>query len=260
MLRLALVLSSVFCSLLGNAQTTLQATTSDALAVTLAQKSVVALTGGAPITDVTLNANVISVLGSENNVGTGTFKAKGNRETRVDLALAGGTRSDVRNIAAGFSGGAWETDGNAPKPYAIHNCWIDAPWFFPAFSALSQTTNSNYVFKYVGQEQHGTVNTQHIQVFQVNSDFPPAPQLSAMDFYLDPASFLPLALTFKTHPDTDMNIDISNAVNFANYQNVAGIQVPFHIQHMLNGSVILDITVTNAAVNTGLLDSLFTLP
>ena len=44
MLRLALVSSSIFWSLLTIAQTTPTQTTSDALAVSLAQKSVVALT------------------------------------------------------------------------------------------------------------------------------------------------------------------------------------------------------------------------
>src|SRR5437879_4527958 len=77
---------------------------SDPLAVALAQQSVAALTGGTSVTDVTLNGNVISVLGSDS--GTGTFEAKGTGASRVDLNLNSGTRSEVRSTVNGVPGGA----------------------------------------------------------------------------------------------------------------------------------------------------------
>jgi len=74
--------------------------TSDPAAVSLAQKSVVALTGGASISDVTLNANVTSAWGSGTETGTATFRAGGTSKSRVDLDLSGGvTRSDIRNTS-----------------------------------------------------------------------------------------------------------------------------------------------------------------
>jgi len=123
-------------------------------------------------------------------------------------------------------------------------------------SSLTQTANPNFIFSYVGQEQHGGMNTQHIRVYQ------PGPFLgvSTMDFFLDPASYLPLSVAFNAHPDSDMNTNIPVEILFANYQAVSGIQVPFHFQRMFNGSVVLDATITSALVNTGLPDSLFTLP
>lgn len=57
----------------------------------------------------------------------------------------------------------------------------------------------------------------------------------------------------------DMNTTIPNEIRFAQYKTVNGVQIPFHIQHMLNGLVVLDITVTSATLNTGLLDSQLTL-
>ena len=71
----------------------------DPFAVSLAQKSVAALSGGAAVSDVTLNANVISILGSDTETGTGTFEAKGTTESRVDLMLTSAVRTDVRNVA-----------------------------------------------------------------------------------------------------------------------------------------------------------------
>ena len=233
---------------------------SDPLAVSLAQQSVAALAGGVTISDVTLNASVISIFGSDNGSGTATLKAKGITESRVDLNLGGGTRSDVRNTASGSPGGAWEKNGGTSAPYAGHNCWTDAAWFFPALSSLMQTANPNFIFKYIGQEQHGGVNTQHIRIFQVQGGVSLMQHLSAADFYLDPVSSLPVAIAFQVHPDTDAGTDIAAEVRFANYQPVNGIQVPFHIQRMLDGGVVLDVTVTNAIFNTGLADSTFSLP
>jgi hypothetical protein len=255
--RLISIASLLFCAVCAVAQ---NLPSSDPSAVSLAQKSVAALTGGASVTDVTLNASVISILGSDNETGTGTFTAKGLSESRVDLNLSGGTRSEVRNIANSGPAGAWAKNGGASTAYAGHNTLTDAAWFFPALSSLTQTANPNVVMKYIGQEQHSGVNTQHLQIFQA----PPAgiasvQRLSTTDVYLDAATLLPVAVAFKVHPDKDMNTDIPTEILFANYRSVNGIQVPFHFQRMLNGGVILDVTVTSAALNTGLQDSSFIL-
>jgi hypothetical protein len=255
---IALLLLSAACAL---AQVTQSTSSSDPLAVSLAQKSVAALTGGASVSDVTLSANVTSILGSDNESGTGTFTAKGLRESRMDLSLSGGTRSEVRNIANGGPAGAWSRNGGASTAYAGHNTLTDAAWFFPVLSSLSQFANPNYIIKYIGQEQHGGVNTQHIQISQVPpAGVPSVQRLSTTDIYLDAASLLPVAEAFKVHSDTDMNTDIPTEILFANYQSISGIQVPFHFQRMLNGGVILDVTVTSAVFNTGLQDSSFILP
>jgi hypothetical protein len=230
--------------------------TSDALALSLAQKSITVLTGGALVSDVTLNANVISV-GSSNDTGTGTFQAKGIGESRVDLNLNSGTRSDVRTMTNGMPTGAWKRNSATVAPYAQHNCWTDAAWFFPALSSLTQTANPSFIFKYVGQEQHSGLNTQHIQVFQTGS--PQIQSLSTIDFYLDPTTSLPLAVASDARADNDVNTRISNEIRFAQYQAVNGIQVPFHLQRVFNNSLILDVSVTSASISTGLSDTIFTL-
>ncbi len=233
---------------------------SDPFAISLAQQSVAALVGSVPVSDVTLNANVTSVVGSDAQTGSATFRARGTAESRGDLNLSGGARSDVRNLTGTTPGGAWNLNGGTPTSYAPHNCWIDASWFFAALSSLTQTANSNFVFTYIGQEQHGGLNTQHIQVFQTSIAGSPVQSLSVMDFYLDPVSALPLSIGFNLHPDTNMSANIPVTVNFSTYTAVNGAQIPFHFQWMINGEVTLDVSVTSAALNTGLPDSIFTLP
>jgi hypothetical protein len=250
---------SLYCAC-ALAQTSPSVPTSDPIAVALARKSIAALTGGVSINDVTLNATVISILGPQDESGTATFQAKGTLDSRTDLSLPSGTRSDVRNTLNGTPGGSWVAGSPKSTAYATHNCFTDAVWFFPALSSLSQTTNPNVVFQYVGQEQHAGVNALHIKTYVGRlGAFSGLERLTALDFYLDPLSSLPLAIAFSLHPDNDMNIDIPSEIRFANYQSVSGAQVPFHFQRMLNGGVTLDVNVTGAAINTGLQDSLFTL-
>lgn len=231
--------------------------TSDASAVSLAQKSFAALTGGVPVADVTLNATVISVLGSDAENGTATLEAKGTGKSRVDVSLSGGNRSDVRNLTSGVAGGAWERNGGTSTAYAQHNCRADAAWFFPALSSLTQTANASFVFKYVGKEEHNGVSTQHIQVFQTGS--PQIQSLSTMDFYLDSTSYLPLAVAYDARADSDANTRIPTEIRFAQYQTVNGLQIPFHFQRIFNNTLTLDVSVTNASINTGLSDAVFTL-
>lgn len=257
--RFFAVLCILSCPIVAAAQI---APASDPTAVSLAVKSIAALTGGVTIHDVTINANVIWILGSDNDTGTGVFMAKGPSESRVDLTLSSGTRTEVRNVVNGFPSGKWTTNGATATACAQHNSWTDAAWFFPVLGSLSQSATPRFTLSYVGLEPHGGVSAQHIRVFQVPSgitDLSLAQQLTAVDVYLDPVSYLPLAIAFNAHSDTDLNTNIPTEVRFANYQSVNGVQVPFHFQRSINGTVVMDATVTTAAFDTGLPDSVFNL-
>jgi hypothetical protein len=250
------------CALCSFAQSSSPAV-SDSEAILLAKTSIAALTGGLSISDVTLNASVTSIVGPDSATGTATFQAKGISEARVDLTLPSGTISDTRNISNGLPGGAWQKKGLNVTPYALHNSWTDAAWFFPALSSLSQTSNSHYIFNYVGLEQRGGISTQHLLIYQV---FPQdtgnawnIPRVSAMEFFLDASSFLPLAITFNTHPDDDMGTVIPVEIRFANYRTVSGVQVPTHLQQILNGTLRLDVSITDTVVNSNLADTVFSL-
>jgi hypothetical protein len=215
------------------------------------------LAGRLSVADVTLQAEVTSMIGADPESGSGTFRAKGLGQSRVDLSFGGDTRSDIRNRI----GGTMQKNGGAAKAQAGHNCMTDAAWFFPALSSLAQSGNPSFVFKYIGEEEHTSVNTQHIQVSQI---FPQdksgvLERLSATDFYLDAASNLPVAITFQTHPDNDLNVNIITEIRFSDYRSVNGILEPFSFQQMLNGRVILEAKVTSAEVNASLPENIFAL-
>lgn len=236
---------------------------SDAFAVSLAQESMAAQTGGVVILDASLNGNVTSVAGAGYDTGTANLQAKGLNESRMSLNLTGGNISEVRTVANGVPTGGWKTNSGAITTFAQHNCWTDAVWFLPALSALSQSSNPNFVFNYIGSDQHGGVSTQHIRISQVfpqdTANVWKVPVLSTTDVFLDPVSFLPLAITFNTHPDGDMTTNIPGEIRFASYLAIDGVKVPTHIQKMVNDSLILDLSITSVAINSGLTDSAFVL-
>lgn len=252
---LAVVLSLLAVSSLPSAA---QTPTSDPQALALIAKSVAAMTGGLPVSGVTLNANAIWIAGSDYFSGPATLQATGTTDSRIDLKLNGFTRTEIRTASGTLPSGSWVDASGATHPFALHNCWTEAAWFYPALSSLTlATTTSKLSFAYVGQERHNGVSTHHIRMSQTSpaddvSNLFNVPRMSATDFYLDSVTFFPMAIAFKVHPDKDMNTDIPMEIGFANYQPVNGIQVPFHIQRMLNGGVVLDFTVTSAVMNSGL--------
>ena len=66
-----------------------------------------------------------------------------------------------------------------------------------------------------------------------------------------------MILAFKIHPDDDLNLDIPVETRFGDYRLVNGARVPFRIQKSLQGSLLLDITLSSVAINASLPDSLF---
>jgi len=229
---------------------------SDSQAIALASQSIAALTRGSAISDVRLTANVTWARGAEPAVGTGVLLAKGFSDSRIDLAFGEGKRTEIRN---GFDGpaGKWvNPDGQSGK-YAFHNCLTDAAWFFPALSSLAKAGDPRFVFSYVGEETWNGQAAQHIRIYQVQKDFKDVQRLSTMDFYLDPTSSLPLGVAFKSHPDKTGSIEMPVEIRFSEYEIVNGVEVPFHIQRLQSGALLMDLRVTMASFNNGLSDDVF---
>src|SRR5213594_1742334 len=139
---------------------------SDPQALSFVAQSIVAMTQGAAITDVTITGNANWIAGSDNETGQLTLRAKGVAESRIDLNLSGGTRTEIRNDTAGFPQGESIRPDGSVRAWATHNCWINASWFFPALSFLSATSDPTLVFSYIGLETHRQATVQHLRIFR----------------------------------------------------------------------------------------------
>jgi len=230
---------------------------SDPQAVAYAAQSITATVGSLSISDVTLTG---SVTWNGSDTGTATMRALGTGESRMDLALTSGTRTEIRDAQTGTLLGKWIAPDSTSGNYASQNCWTDSVWFFPPLGALA--LGPNVVLSYVGQETRNEASVQHLQSYLYQAGQFPSPtpqQLSTMDFYLDATTLLPTAITFNAHPDNDATTSLLIEVDFSDYQSIGGAVVPTHIQRYQQGTLMVDVVVTGATFNTGLPLSLFTI-
>jgi hypothetical protein len=228
--------------------------TSNSQALSFAAQSIAALTGGNAINDVTLTGTATWTSGSDTESGSAMFLASGTAESRMDLALSTGTRTEIRDAQTGATLGKWITP-NGSGMFALYNCQTDAVWFFPALGSLAG--GSNVVLSYIGQETRNGIAVQHLRsnVSQL-SQFPipgiSTQALSTIDFYLDATTLLPSSIIFNAHPDANAASNLSVEIDFSNYQLITGVNVPMHIQKYFQGTLLIDVTVSNATFNTGI--------
>jgi hypothetical protein len=228
----ALVVLSCVFALPASAQQGPAAATQNPQAVALATKSAALLFGGVQIADITLTGTATRVAGSDTGSGTVTLKALGTSNSRMDLSLSDGTFSEIRTAQTGTPQGQWLASSGAYNSMATHNCFTDAAWFFPALTILSQLSNPNLVATYIGQETKDGVGVYHLRL-SIQSPTDPTGlllQLSAEDVYLSASTYLPVALVFQTHPDSDALTNIFVEIDFSNYQSINGVLIPFSVQ------------------------------
>jgi hypothetical protein len=238
----------------------------DAQALALIQKTLSVLNGpvGA-VNDVVLSGTATRTAGSDVQQGQITLRALGTTQSRVDFQSGSGTSSDVRNIDQrnvphGFGVSA---DGSTHKQ-AGHNTLTDAVWFLPSLSFLSKASRPTTAISYIGQESRRGISVQHIRLALQNPN-PKVPAivnthvgwLSQTDFYLDTGSSFPVSVTFNIHPDENGLVAIPVEIDFSDYRAIDGIQIPFRIKKLVNGTMFDDIIVQTAQVNTGLTAPVF---
>lgn len=230
--------------------------TSSTQASQLLQQSLAALQGNTSISDVTLSGSARRIAGSDDETGTGVFKAIAGAG-RMDLTLSAGQRSEVENLTGATPAGSWSGPDGVSHPIAFHNLLTEPAWFFPAFPTSRSLSSSGYATAYVGQETRNGQSVQHVRIWQVSTAQTPAgtptlQHLSQMDFYLDSTTLLPTAITFNAHPDNDMGLDIPAEVRFSDYRTTGGSQVPYHVQKFLNNTLLLDFQAQSVTLSSGL--------
>lgn len=221
---------------------------------TWAMQAMAALTGGNQVTSVTESGSVTRTLGNDQETGNVSLQSTGVMISQMTISTSAGNRSETRSWSSGMPSGQWTGLDGQQHPMSQHNCWTDAVWFFPALSLLSDYSDPTLVFNDLGQVQYSGGYAEHIQTYRSIAGLPPEEQqvmqhFSTVDYYLDSQSALPVAMRFFLHGDHGALFDVPVSVVFSQYQSVSGIQVPFQVIQLLNGSPLLQITVTSASPN-----------
>jgi hypothetical protein len=257
----ALAFALLYWAAVSHAIAAPQAAVRDPQALSVISSSLKALTGSVTVTDVILQTTATYVAGSDEETGTATLTASGNQESLVQLYLSGGTRQEIRNGPAG----AWIGPDGTVHSMATNNCWTDASWFFPVLTLEAVAANPQESVSYLGPDTSKGATLLHVRVANALSGQDATltaliASLSTMDIYFDPQSFLPLVLDFTVQPDAGINTNIPIEIRFGNFQNINGALVPLQIQKYLQGTLLLNLVVSSAAINSGVPAGVFTLP
>jgi hypothetical protein len=222
---------------------------------TLLANGSTALSQGKPVNTVTLNANALWTAGSDNETGNATLTAGADGSLNLQLQLGQGARTETQTSFSSGQSCAWSGTDGVVHAMATHNCMGSVAWFLP-FVSLFGNQQPSAIVTTLQPTSSGSA-TQLWDIRQQRT--PPAAfsgastallsHLSVVDIYLDPVSYLPSALAFNIHPDQNGASDIPVQVVFSNYTIVNGVALPFRIQRYINGSLNLDLTVTQASTN-----------
>ena len=215
-----------------------------------------AFSEGKPVNTVTLNATAQWIVGSDNETGNATLIANADGSYIVQLQLAQGTRSESQTSFASGQTCSWSGTNGVSHLVPRHNCMGNVAWFLPMM-ALFRNQQPGAVNTFLVGSTAGAAS-QLLDIRQQQT--PPAmfpsdaaaallTHLSTVDIYLDPTSYLPTGLAYNLHPDQNAGSDIPVQVVFTNYRTVSGVSVPFRIQRYVNGTLQLNLTVTQASAN-----------
>jgi hypothetical protein len=224
----------------------------------LVRSASLALTGGTPVTDMTLTGTATWKLGYGAETGSAKLVVIPGA-SRIDVFLPSGTKTEITNDLTDPSG-VWVGPDGKSHAQAMHNCLTDTGWFAPGVSYLTASTGVG--ISYVGSESFAGATMQHISAWRTIPIKNPRGatrirHLSQVEFYLDANTGLPIATRFNIHPDDNDRQDIPVEVWYSDYRAVSGVQVPFRVRKYVNNSLVLDIVVQAASLNSGVPESAF---
>jgi hypothetical protein len=223
-----------------------------------------AFSGQVVVQRVQLSGTVNYYAGSLKDSGTVSLTATNDGSSQMQLVLD--STGQIAETQTGNVAGArcqWSGANEVSHNVDVGNCWRPAVWFLPAFSVQPSLLSAEQVFADLGT---GTVGSSATAYRHLRGQIvPPTPPPSAVtnvtsaaftslinrsttDLGVDPASFMPEVLTYSVHPNSGAQVPIAIEVRYSNYRAVSGVQIPFHIERYVNGSLQLDILLNSALI------------
>lgn len=223
-------------------------TTTQSILETLSE----AFSKGHPVHSVTLEATAEWTAGSDIESGNAKLVASADGSSSLQLELSHSSRTENQTSFASGQSCNWTGTDGVVHQAASHNCMTSFAWFMPAVTLLGghQAASINSALVSTAGQQFIDLRQQQTPATGRGSGSAALlAHLTTTDLYIDPATHLPSALTYQVHPDANASADIPVEVIFSNYQVVDGVAIPYRIQRYFNGSLNLDLTVTQASAD-----------
>jgi hypothetical protein len=199
--------------------------------------------------------------------GSISLSAAANGQSQIQLQLSSGSATETRSISPFWRGGTWTDSSGASHQIPLQDLMGPHPaWFYPSFILMSGLGSPGYVSSDLGVETRNGISVEHIAVWQAPIGNLPASsaayvqQQSQYDIYLDPSTWLPVAMTFTRQfnstspnqflaPAQTSSSGVLEEVQYSNYQQVQGVLIAFHLQVFFQGTLYSDIQISSANFN-----------
>jgi hypothetical protein len=209
-------------------------------------------------------AGTITTAGAAGSI---SLSAAANGQSQIQLQLPSGSETETRSISRFWRAGTWTDSSGAAHPAPPQDLMGPHPaWFYPSFVLMTGLGSPDYVSSDLGVETRNGISVEHIAVWQMPISTLPASsvayvkQQSQYDIYLDPSTWLPVAMTFNRQfdpaapsqflaPAQTSSAGVLEEVRYSNYQQVQGIPVAFHLQVFFQGTLFSDIQISSAKLN-----------
>jgi hypothetical protein len=251
-------------------QQTAQTPEQASAAIALIQSSLTVQNGGRPITDVTLNGSITFTQDATKGTGTFSYAASASGQSRSTITVLSGTETSFRDYSVSPKIGTYSgVDGVSKNANSVDMIGPHPALYFPAFIMASSLSASGFARADMGQETQDGATVRHVALWPAPTATVTVPtaanqQPEQQDIFLDPATLLPVALSFNlvgTNPDKRVTpfrkipIYASEEVRFSDYRQVQGLPVAFHIQVYVQKTLVIDIQLSSVNVNTGVVVS-----
>jgi hypothetical protein len=237
-LLLVLVVSAV-----AQVPTDTSTTTSNPVAAAKIASAYLAFANGKSLYDIHLEG-VVSEQGTQ---GTFVYDVTGVGRSKLQLNLGERTRTEIASGYGEQPNCSWTDAKGTSSAVATHNCLTSVPELLPLASA--QPAQIALAYKLSGDSRALTSVRKHAQDDKdTNATLE---SLSEASLVIDEKTQLPAKLTYSTHPDNDFSTSIPVEVTYSDYREMNGINIPGSIKKSVNGTTVLEFTVTSAQINTG---------
>lgn len=213
-----------------------------------------AFSNGAPIGSVQLSGRVERHTGSSTDSGTITLSGSADGSTQIQMNLLAGLRTESQTAIGITRSCQWSGPDGVNHDSSGPNCWPALVWFLPQMS-VQPAKLSPLLSATDGGIETTTAGAFHVLRSQLvatsfsksNSVVSQIQAHSMSLLFLDPVSMLPKLLDYTVHSDSGSAV-ISVEVRYSNYQRLAGLMIPTHIERRLNGGLEYAIDIAQASV------------
>ena len=192
--------------------------------------------------------------------GSVTARGMGIGNYRMDAAIPDGTETWI--CGQGISGILTTPDGKS-QTYPFYDLMTEGSRTIPAIRVATEIGDSTTSITYVGLVASGGSEMYQIHFAQA---VPPTstaqllPGIGQFDLYIDPTSLLITKLIDTVRPPSDFYTTLPHEFDFADYQTVGNIAVPFSISENINGQQTWSMKLNSVLLNVGLSSDVFNVP